>query len=79
MKITIDTNVDSKEEIQRAINFLLKYIEGGNSTLNNSSQQDNSNSSEGIFNIFSSPSENQEKSEEKKEEPFRINDLIPYD
>ncbi len=65
MKITIDTATDSKEEIKRIAEFLLRFAEG-----REENKQD-TEVKEGVFNMFD------EKKEEKQ--PFRINDLIPYE
>ncbi len=65
MKITIDTATDSKEEIKRIAEFLLRFAEGREENKQGTAVK------EGAFNMFD------EKKEEKQ--PFRINDLIPYE
>jgi len=81
MKITIDTNADSKEEIRKIAQFLMNHVDGASPVMTN----DVPTPTEGVFNLFdsatplSTPEETPEEKPEKEAEIFNIDELIPYE
>ena len=80
MIITIDTKKDAKDDIQKAIELLQKYVQvSGNygqdpySTLDSSEQPI-------LGSMFDQPEtpESPEEKEEKEKKPFSVNELMTY-
>ncbi len=73
MKITIDTKEDSAEEIKKLIKMLSSLI--GEEYKSEDENKEIPEISEGVFNMFDSPSEEKKEEEDK---PFELNDVVTY-
>jgi len=78
MKIIIDTKVDSKEDIQKAIKFLESISSGGYDNVSSVVEE-----KAGMFNMFGSESLNSPNVEpygnndvEEKSETFNVKDML---
>ncbi|MBS1267098.1 MAG: hypothetical protein MAG795_01069 [Candidatus Woesearchaeota archaeon] len=78
MKITIDTRSDSKEDIQKAINFLSKFIHTSHNQFNS---QEELPSQEGMFSMFDSNnnvSSDSDNNKDNENEDFSLSSLQTY-
>ena len=78
MKITIDTKEDSNEDIKKLIKMLSSLI--GKEYKSEDKNKGVPEVSEGVFNMFDSSGETEEKKEEdeKEEKPFELNKIVTY-
>jgi len=78
MKITINTKEDSAEEIKKLIKMLSSLI--GKEYKSEDENKGVPEVSEGVFNMFDSSGETEEKKEEdeKEEKPFELNKIVTY-
>ena len=66
MKIEIDTKKDSTDDIKKTIDFLLKFVESGNSI------NDTPIVNEGSFNIFDNPVNSDDDKDDDDSSPMTI-------